>query len=157
MQIATGQSFSLQGPTGEENQYMILPRESVLSLAHRDQDQIQQILAILSVGSRPAVLANNTFILKYLPTMPAAVSKQFKVVRDIETGVFEAVLHHGDTTELIDLQKRIATRQGPIIGITHLSSGNYDIPVERFVIERAISINTAAAGGNASLMTMDNL
>lgn len=136
---------------------MILPRESVLSLAHRDQDQIQQILAILSVGSRPAVLANNTFILKYLPTMPAAISKQFKVVRDIETGVFEAVLHHGDTTELIDLQKRIATRQGPIIGITHLSSGNYDIPVERFVIERAISINTAAAGGNASLMTMDNL
>lgn len=157
MQIATGQSFSLQGPTGEENQYMILPRESVLSLAHRDQDQIQQILAILSVGSRPAVLANNTFILKYLPTMPAAVSKQFKVVRDIETGAFDAVLHHGDSSELIDLQKRIAGRKGAIIGITHLSSGNYDIPVERFVIERAISINTAAAGGNASLMTMDNL
>src|SRR5690606_10029290 len=89
--------------------------------------------------------------------MPAAVSKQFKVVRDIETGVFDAVLHHGDTAELIDLQKRIAGRKGPIIGITHLTSGNYDIPVERLVIERAISIKTAAAGGNASLMTMDNL
>ncbi|WP_409558088.1 aldehyde dehydrogenase family protein [Acinetobacter sp.] len=157
MQIATGQSFSLQGPTGEENQYMILPRKSVLSLAHTEQDQIQQILAILSVGSCPAVLADNTFILKYLPTMPTAVSKQFKVVRDIETGAFDAVLHHGDSSELIDLQKRIAARKGPIIGITHLTSGNYDIPIERFVIERAISINTAAAGGNASLMTMDNL
>ena len=157
MQISTGRSFSLQGPTGEENQYMILPRESVLSLAHTEQDQIQQILAILSVGSRPAVLANNTFMLKYLPTMPAAVSKQFKVIRDIETGAFDAVLHHGDTAELIDLQKRIAARKGPIISVTHLSSGNYDIPVERLVIERAISINTAAAGGNASLMTMGNL
>ncbi len=157
MQIATGQSFSLQGPTGEDNQYIILPRESVLSLAHTEQDQIQQILAILSVGSRPAVLADNTFMLKYLPTMPAAVSKQFKVIRNIEIGAFGAVLHHGDTAELIDLQKRIAARKGPIISVTHLSSGNYDIPVERLVIERAISINTAAAGGNASLMTMGNL
>ena len=28
------------------------------------------------------------------------------------------------------------------------------IPIERLLHERAISINTAAAGGNASLMTM---
>lgn len=156
-QIATGQSFSLQGPTGEENQYMILPRESVLSLAHTEQDQIQQILAILSVGSRPAVLAENTFVLKYLQTMPKAVATRFKVIQDIESGEFDAVLHHGDAAELIDLQKRIAARKGPIVGITHLNSGNHDIPVERLVLERAISINTAAAGGNASLMTMSHL
>lgn len=155
--ITTGHSFSLQGPTGEENQYMILPRESVLSLATNDADQIQQLLAILSVGSRPAVLADNTFILKHLQSMPAKVVKAIKVIKDIESGDFEAVLHHGDASALIDLQQRIATRQGPIVGITHLSSGNYEIPVERFVIERAISINTAAAGGNASLMTMSGL
>ena len=156
-QIATVHSFSLQGPTGEENQYMILPRESVLSLAENDMDQIQQILSILSVGSRPAVLADNTFILKYLQSMPASVVKAIKVIKDIESGDFEAVLHHGETSALMDLQQRIARRQGAIVGITHLSSGNYDIPVERFVIERAISINTAAAGGNASLMTMSGL
>ncbi len=155
--ITTGHSFSLQGPTGEENQYMILPRESILSLATNDADQIQQLLAILSVGSRPAVLADNTFILKHLQSMPAKVVKAIKVIKDMESGDFEAVLHHGDASALIDLQQRIATRQGPIVGITHLSSGNYEIPVERFVIERAISINTAAAGGNASLMTMSGL
>jgi len=155
--ITTGHSFSLQGPTGEENQYMILPRESVLSLATNDADQIQQLLAILSVGSRPAVLADNTFIFKHLQSMPAKVVKAIKVIKDIESGDFEAVLHHGDASALIDLQQRIATRQGPIVGITHLSSGNYEIPVERFVIEHAISINTAAAGGNASLMTMSGL
>ncbi|GAA5555720.1 bifunctional protein PutA [Acinetobacter schindleri] len=155
--ITTGHSFSLQGPTGEENQYMILPRESVLSLATNDADQIQQLLAILSVGSRPAVLADNTFILKHLQSIPAKVVKAIKVIKDMESGDFEAVLHHGDASALIDLQQRIATRQGPIVGITHLSSGNYEIPVERFVIERAISINTAAAGGNASLMTMSGL
>ncbi|MFV5491353.1 trifunctional transcriptional regulator/proline dehydrogenase/L-glutamate gamma-semialdehyde dehydrogenase [Acinetobacter sp. ASP199] len=155
--ITTGHSFSLQGPTGEENQYMILPRESVLSLASNDADQIQQLLAILSVGSRPAVLADNTFILKHLQSMPAKVVQAIKVIKDIDSGDFEAVLHHGNASALLDLQKRIAARQGPIVVITHLSSGNYEIPVERFVIERAISINTAAAGGNASLMTMSGL
>jgi RHH-type proline utilization regulon transcriptional repressor/proline dehydrogenase/delta 1-pyrroline-5-carboxylate dehydrogenase len=28
------------------------------------------------------------------------------------------------------------------------------IPLERLVLERALSVNTAAAGGNASLMTI---
>jgi RHH-type proline utilization regulon transcriptional repressor/proline dehydrogenase/delta 1-pyrroline-5-carboxylate dehydrogenase len=28
------------------------------------------------------------------------------------------------------------------------------VPVERLVVERSLSINTAAAGGNASLMTI---
>jgi RHH-type transcriptional regulator, proline utilization regulon repressor / proline dehydrogenase / delta 1-pyrroline-5-carboxylate dehydrogenase len=28
------------------------------------------------------------------------------------------------------------------------------VPLERLVVERSLSINTAAAGGNASLMTL---
>ena len=35
-----------------------------------------------------------------------------------------------------------------------LSSGDHQIALERLVIERAVSVNTAAAGGNASLMTI---
>ena len=70
-------------------------------------------------------------------------------------GDFDAVLHHGSQHDLLTIQQAIASREGPIIAITHLNSGHYNIPVERFVIERAISINTAAAGGNASLMTMN--
>lgn len=51
------------------------------------------------------------------------------------------------------LQQEIASRSGAIVGITHVEP-NESIPLERLVIERAISVNTAAAGGNASLMTM---
>ncbi|MQW91608.1 trifunctional transcriptional regulator/proline dehydrogenase/L-glutamate gamma-semialdehyde dehydrogenase [Acinetobacter wanghuae] len=152
--IASGQRFSLIGPTGEDNQYVILPRENILSLAKNDADQAQQLFAILSIGSHPVVLAENSFILKHLDSMPTTVINQIKVVTSIEQGEFDAVLHHGNEIELLDLQQRIAARQGAIIGITHMTSGDYQIPVERFVIERAISINTAAAGGNASLMTM---
>ena len=153
--IAAGQSFELQGPTGEHNQYAILARKAVLSLAQNEVDQLNQIAAILSVGSQPAVLADNTFLLKYLSQMPKQLANVFKVIVDIVQGDFDAVLHHGTQDELLKIQKQIASRKGAIIGITHLSTGNYSIPVERFVIERAISINTAAAGGNASLMTMN--
>ena len=39
-------------------------------------------------------------------------------------------------------------------GIDALPPGAVDIPLERLLIERALSVNTAAAGGNASLMTI---
>ena len=38
--------------------------------------------------------------------------------------------------------------------MTALQPGTTDIPLERLMIERALSVNTAAAGGNASLMTI---
>ncbi|RKG34065.1 trifunctional transcriptional regulator/proline dehydrogenase/L-glutamate gamma-semialdehyde dehydrogenase [Acinetobacter tianfuensis] len=153
-EFCSGQIFELQGPTGESNQYAVLPRSSVLLIADQEQDLIQQLLAVFKVGCQPAVLADNTFILKYLASMPKEVAARITAVASIEKGSFDAVLLHGTKTQLLDLQKRIAERDGAIIGITRLEPGQYNIPLERFVIERAISVNTAAAGGNASLMTM---
>ena len=152
--FCVGHSYELQGPTGESNQYVVLPRHRVLTIAAQEQDQIQQLLALFKVGCQPAVLPDNTFILKYLSSMPKAVANRIAVVPDLQNGQFDAVLFHGTKSELLSLQQQIANRDGAIIGITRLEPGQYDIPLERFVIERAISINTAAAGGNASLMTM---
>ena len=67
---------------------------------------------------------------------------------------FDAVLHHGPPDYLPALLTRLAARPGAIIGITALASGGAAVPLERLVIERSLSINTAAAGGNASLMTI---
>jgi len=94
-------------------------------------------------------------VLKHMPSMPKALAQAFHVIKDIKTDVFDAVLHHGTTAQLLALQQQIAERQGAIVGITHLSPSQTAIPLERFVIERAISVNTAAAGGNASLMTLN--
>ena len=49
---------------------------------------------------------------------------------------------------------RQAARNGAIIGVHGLHRGETDIPLERLLIEHALSVNTAAAGGNASLMTI---
>ena len=152
--FCSGHHYELQGPTGESNQYVVLPRKRVLSLADQEQDQIQQLCAIFAVGSQPTVLAENTFVLKYLQKMPKEIASNFSIIQNIETDQFDAVLHHGTKVELQKLQSKIAARKGAIIGVTHLEPLSHDIPLERFVIERAISINTAAAGGNASLMTL---
>jgi len=67
---------------------------------------------------------------------------------------FDAVLLHGAPQEARDVARALVDRPGPLVGLTALPPGAADIPLERLLIERAVSTNTAAAGGNASLMTM---
>lgn len=66
---------------------------------------------------------------------------------------FDAVLHAGSAQSLQQVGARLAEREGAIVHVTPLESGDR-IALERLVLERALSVNTAAAGGNASLMTL---
>ncbi len=67
----------------------------------------------------------------------------------------DMVLHHGSAEERLALQQQLAQRPGPIVGLVALDPGNPNVPLERLVVERSLSVNTAAAGGNATLMTLD--
>ena len=63
-----------------------------------------------------------------------------------------------DGDALRALNQRIAQRAGPILAVHGLTSdalaaGAAYAP-ERLLAERSVSVNTAAAGGNASLMTI---
>ncbi|SPL70478.1 trifunctional transcriptional regulator/proline dehydrogenase/L-glutamate gamma-semialdehyde dehydrogenase [Acinetobacter stercoris] len=149
--------YQLPTPTGETNHYAVLARATTLCIAVHDVEYLKQLHAVYSVQSTPAVLAENQFILKYLDSMPEDLKQSFKVVPNVHDGKFDVVLHHGDTLSLQALQKTIAERDGAIIGIYHLQDENEDISLERLVFERAISTNTAAAGGNASLMTLADI
>lgn len=148
--------YALPGPTGETNQYTVLPRARVLSIADNPQQQLAQLAAIFAVHSQVAILENNAFILKHIQSMPEPLRKRINMIKDVETGDFEAVLHHGSQAELMRLQTQIAQRSGAIVSITHLADHELSIPLEALVIERALSINTAAAGGNTSLMTLSD-
>jgi RHH-type proline utilization regulon transcriptional repressor/proline dehydrogenase/delta 1-pyrroline-5-carboxylate dehydrogenase len=63
-------------------------------------------------------------------------------------------LHAGTSDSLRGVLQQLAARRGPIVGVTQIAAAAGEVPLERLVIERALSINTAAAGGNASLMTI---
>jgi len=90
------------------------------------------------------------------PRLPKEIQAKIKRVADWtkDEVVFDAVLHHGDSDQLRGVCQQVAQRGGAIVGVHGLSQGETSIALERLVIERALSVNTAAAGGNASLMTI---
>ncbi|KAF1024459.1 MAG: Bifunctional protein PutA [Acinetobacter bereziniae] len=147
--------YALPGPTGESNQYHIIARNRVVAIAEQEQGLLNQFNAILSLETKIGILASNALALKMVQSMPKLVQQQFSMIQDLTSDTFDAVLHQGSTESLKDLQTSIIQREGAIIGITHLHTADEKIPLAPFLIERAISINTAAAGGNASLMTLD--
>ena len=152
--VAVGQSFELQGPTGERNLYQLLPRERVLCTASSERDLILQLQTVLSIGSQAVISQQDPIALALYQRLPTAAQQQLAYVDQVTKGEFDAVLHQGDQDSLLQLQQQIAERQGAIIGITHIQPGAEQIAVEGLLFERALSVNTAAAGGNASLMTI---
>ena len=153
-----GQWRALLGPTGESNLYTVMPRGTVLCLVASGSSTAQharlaQLAVVLAVGSA-ALWPVDAQALR--DRLPAPVRERVTLVQDWagdEVG-FDAVLHHGPADALRAVCQQAAGRAGPIIGVTATASDDHSIALERLVIERSLSINTAAAGGNASLMTI---
>ncbi|TYZ56021.1 trifunctional transcriptional regulator/proline dehydrogenase/L-glutamate gamma-semialdehyde dehydrogenase, partial [Ralstonia solanacearum] len=133
--------------------YMLLPRDAVLCVAADPADWLRQLAAVLAVGSA-AVVQENPAIAEVLRVLPPAVQSRVRVVASLEDAAFDAVLHHGDSDHLRALCEGLARRAGPIVGVQGLPYGGQGLALERLLIERSLSVNTAAAGGNASLMTI---
>ncbi|MGO4304739.1 trifunctional transcriptional regulator/proline dehydrogenase/L-glutamate gamma-semialdehyde dehydrogenase [Cupriavidus sp. RAF12] len=151
----SGLSVTLPGPTGERNTYSLLPRERVLCLAQQEADLAVQLAAVLAVGAE-ALWPDTTLAKSLLARLPQAVQSRVRLVTDwmaADTGI-DAVLHHGDSDQLRTVCEQVATRPGPIVGVQGLAHGEPNVALERLLIERSLSVNTAAAGGNASLMTI---
>ncbi|RVU51022.1 trifunctional transcriptional regulator/proline dehydrogenase/L-glutamate gamma-semialdehyde dehydrogenase [Pseudomonas syringae pv. syringae] len=154
-QAHIGVTHSLPGPTGERNTYCILGRR-VLCLADTTADLLTQLAAVVAVNST-AVWPSSGVASQLLSELPKEVSSKVHLASDWtkDDVHFDAVLHHGDSDQLQLICKQVADRAGAIVGVQGLSQGETGIAFDRLVIERAVSVNTAAAGGNASLMTID--
>ncbi|MBK6866591.1 MAG: trifunctional transcriptional regulator/proline dehydrogenase/L-glutamate gamma-semialdehyde dehydrogenase [Burkholderiales bacterium] len=143
----------LIGPTGERNLYQVLPRRRVLCLAANAADRWTQLAAVLAVGADALwpVEAQADWA-----RLPVTVLTHIAMAADWRSpsADFDAVLWHGDADTALALGRALAERPGSLVGLTALPPGSTELPLERLVIERAVSINTTAAGGNASLMTM---
>jgi len=148
-----GEAARLPGPTGERNSYSVLPRERVLCLAAHDQDRLAQLALVLSVGGR-AVWPMEASALR--SRLPEGVRDAIVEVRDWSApeARIDAILHHGTREERLATCERAAQRPGPIVLVHAFEPGEPPLAVERLLVERVVSVNTAAAGGNASLMTV---
>ncbi|QHJ00867.1 trifunctional transcriptional regulator/proline dehydrogenase/L-glutamate gamma-semialdehyde dehydrogenase [Xylophilus rhododendri] len=149
----------LAGPTGERNLYALQPREAALCLADSDEALLFQLAGVLAVGSR-AIWPSSTATQALRSTLPPQVQEKIALASDWSApGVdFDLVLHQGDRAGLLDTGARLASREGAIVSLRRFAIGDGDgaggMALEALLTERSVSTNTAAAGGNASLMTI---
>ncbi|WP_432721407.1 trifunctional transcriptional regulator/proline dehydrogenase/L-glutamate gamma-semialdehyde dehydrogenase [Jeongeupia wiesaeckerbachi] len=155
-----GADITLPGPTGELNRYRLTPRGPLLCLASTPTGAQAQLAAALASGN-VACFVDSPAANSLIETLPAALSAQVRRVagNDIDTlSPAGAVLFEGDSDALLELGRRIARRDGPIVQVFGLASADLDAGDDydllRLFAEQSISVNTAAAGGNASLMTI---
>ncbi|WP_298958891.1 trifunctional transcriptional regulator/proline dehydrogenase/L-glutamate gamma-semialdehyde dehydrogenase [uncultured Methylobacterium sp.] len=142
----------LPGPVGETNLYALHPRGRLAALAGSEAGLRAQLGAILATGNAAVVEAGNP-ARAALAGLPPAIAARIATVEDwAAVPDLAGVLAEGEAQCLAALA-RVAERDGAVIPVIAAGSdGSCDLA--RLVEERVVSTNTAAAGGNASLMTI---
>jgi RHH-type proline utilization regulon transcriptional repressor/proline dehydrogenase/delta 1-pyrroline-5-carboxylate dehydrogenase len=119
------EAWRLPGPAGEENRYSLRPRHRILCMAQDDTEHQRQLDAVQHHGVAAACA---------------------------EEEMFDAVLFSGEPEMLSALLRRLAAQPGAVRPV-FLTQSDGAYPPEAFATERAVSINTAAAGGSVELLT----
>jgi len=148
----------LPGPVGESNLYRLDPRGTVLCLPETRFGLALQVGAALATGNHVLLCAPAT-LRPLVAALPTALQERVLLVETWEAVLADAVLLEGDADRTRSVNRQLAFRVGPIIGLQSfssddLASGRADYCLDWLLSERSISVNTAAAGGNASLMTI---
>ena len=159
----SGQVFTLPGPTGESNRYRLLPRGAVWAAPHTALGLVHQVAAALASGNpcwleapRPGSPVADA--LAALPPEVQALVQPRSTEQLLAEAHLSALLFEGDGDALQALLPRLAQRNGAIVRVESLTPAQlaagavYDLSA--LMHEQSISTNTAAAGGNAQLMTM---
>lgn len=151
----SGTMYSLIGPTGEENNYLLLSRERVLCLSDNEHDLVFQLSAITSLGGK-SILSHTPVSQKIFSALPQSLMKNIILVPNWkrENVHFDSVCFHGSSEDLKDILKFLSEKPGPVITVHSHVTGERKIYLERFLIERTISTNTTAAGGNTTLLNI---
>ena len=145
-----GVEIALPGPTGERNTLAFTPRGTVLCAPKTAAGLLNQLAASLANGNRALVLAAPDLI---PANLPALVKERVRFIgmEEIDASEFQIALLEAGLAG--SLRSKLAARPGAIVGIVDTSASE-PVALWRLVAERAVCVNTTAAGGNASLMTL---
>jgi RHH-type proline utilization regulon transcriptional repressor/proline dehydrogenase/delta 1-pyrroline-5-carboxylate dehydrogenase len=143
------QNHELPGPTGEQNLYRCRPRGRVWCTAKDLALLEQQIDAVLATGNVPVCeLADDDRNLHLIVNA--------EVLSEIDLGNINLVICHPENTEIVKrVCNRLAKHPGSIIPLV-LGDEHGVYPDYRLVCEQVLSINTAAIGGNLTLLADDH-
>ncbi|MCW2244269.1 trifunctional transcriptional regulator/proline dehydrogenase/L-glutamate gamma-semialdehyde dehydrogenase [Azospirillum canadense] len=156
---ALGTNVELVGPVGERNLYELHPRGRVLLLPQTETGLLLQLGAVFATGN-DAVVDVPAALAGILRGLPAALARRVTVTGDwTAAGPLAAALVEGDGERVVTANRRLAELPGPIVLAQSATSeglrgGAEDYVLDWLLDERSVSVNTAAAGGNASLVAM---
>lgn len=145
--------LALPGPVGEENRLRFLPRGSVLGIARSLVDAMHQFGAALATGNRLILDSGDQSAppaSKLLDRLPEQLRGSIAAPFAPQEAEFGAVLVANET-DAARMAQTVAAKCGPIISV---QCGNPAYSLALLVKEKTVSINSAAAGGNASLMAI---
>ena len=140
----------LPGPTGEANTLRLAPRGKVLCMGQDNQTLTAQVVQALCAGN--AVVAVAPGARKVLSMFRGADTPVTAIdgtvdQRALEQANVDVVAVSGSDADLRGFRKALAVRSGPIVPLVSEISNP-----AAYVHERAVCVDTTAAGGNASLL-----
>jgi len=156
---ALGLTTELQGPVGERNLYGLHARGKVLLVPETVRGLYLQLAAALATGNS-VVIDTESRLADALAGLPASVSARLSWSADWQaSGPFAGALLEGDAARVRAANLRIAGLPGPLVlvqsaSLAEVAAGREVYCLNWLLEEVSTSINTAAAGGNASLMSI---
>ena len=145
-----GLDIDLPGPVGERNRYALHPRGHIGIVASHEDDLCHAIGAVLATGNTAVVLSPSPRLDGLPATLAARVAWAAQGLEDVPglAAVLAAPGHVDEAT------RACASRGGAIVSVHAIPTDRDRMPLDMLVEEVSTSINTTAAGGNASLMAM---
>jgi RHH-type proline utilization regulon transcriptional repressor/proline dehydrogenase/delta 1-pyrroline-5-carboxylate dehydrogenase len=150
-----GLELEFAGPTGERNTLRFCERGTVVLLAPDARALMRQIAFALATANR-AILPGSELARALYAQLPAALREVVEIhgrAEDWHSRDIAAVLFEGKAEEAQAIRKMLAAREGAIVPLILVKDGR--CALERLIAEKATSVNTAAAGGNATLMRLE--
>jgi RHH-type transcriptional regulator, proline utilization regulon repressor / proline dehydrogenase / delta 1-pyrroline-5-carboxylate dehydrogenase len=142
-------TMDLPGPTGETNRWSLLPRGRIACVADSDGSLAEQIMFAVGTGNR-AILPGSPLGEHAATLLGAAYCE---VHHDVLASSPDAIVVAGDNDFVRSCRERAAAGTGRIVPvIARSAAGGYDMG--RLLVERVVTVNTTASGGNAELLAM---
>jgi delta-1-pyrroline-5-carboxylate dehydrogenase (PutA C-terminal domain) len=154
-----GLDIRLPGPVGENNLYALHPRGRILLAPETEDGLLHQLGAALATGNH-AVIDEAAGLRPLVATLPASVSARLTWSDDWSaSGPFAGALVEGEPERVRTVTQRIAQLPGPLVLVQAVRRQELEENADAYCLswlleEVSTSVNTAAAGGNASLMAI---
>jgi RHH-type proline utilization regulon transcriptional repressor/proline dehydrogenase/delta 1-pyrroline-5-carboxylate dehydrogenase len=156
---ALGLNIELPGPVGERNLYALHARGRILLVPQTETGLYRQLTAALATGNE-AVIDEASGLRNVLKDLPSSVAARVVWTKDWQADApFAGALVEGEGERLTDINKKLAALPGPLVLTQAATSAQLAESADCYCLswlleEVSTSINTTAAGGNASLMAI---